>query len=73
MGFPVFEKLVDLNEARKFGLIPIVLMNEKEEGEQSQPLNANQVTNFMVLDRDWFLDSLCNWNPLPFKQYLPKQ
>jgi hypothetical protein len=70
VGIAVFEKLVDLNEARKFGLIPIVLMNEKEEGEQSQPLNPNQVTNFMVLDRDWFLDSLCNWNPLPFKQYL---
>ena len=70
--FPVFEKLVDLKEARKFGLQPIVLCNEKDENEQSQPLNQKHVANYVVVDRDWFLDSLCNWKPLPFKNYLPK-
>ena len=61
----MFERLNDLEQARGRGLIPIVLMNENETQKM-------ETEDYLVIDRDWFLDSLTEWNPLPFHLYRPR-
>ena len=69
----VFEKVSDLSESRKYGLIQIILMNKKEQKEQTQPFDIDKIgSSCQILDRDWFLDSLAEWKPIHLKIIYPK-